>query len=374
MARSIVLRRPLRFAALFLLSAVAVHGPLALAGDEPQVTVEHRKGKAPLFTPAELADLAEKSSVKYSTTIVKDPGELPEFRHPGLPAETPKPVPDPMIVVGRDGSRSLTQEQFTPATLEAHEKGEEPFQAKNYDAALEIYRAAAAVDPDCALLHQDMGDCYYLTKNFSSALREYRKAAALNPANFHAFWYQGSALTELKKYGKARQAYARALAMSPRYTKLIDAINNRSDRLGFQAQAGIFHPKAMARPEGDGYTIHSVEATHWWMYGLCKAIWLAEPDHREALIGSREHRWTSVEELECTANLLARYATNRETEEAPAEPELDRLLRVLDDKMLGEFISYEFGSRVFPEYVLCLDEKEQERVARFVDRYVFQPK
>lgn len=374
MPRSIALRRPLRFAALLLLAAATDHGPLALAGDAPSVTVDQKKEKASLLAPAELAELAEKSSVKYSTTIVKDPGELPEFRHPGYPAEPLKPIENPLVIVGPGGSRTLTQVRFTPKTSEALKKAEELYQAKDYGAALEIYQAAAADDPECSLIRQNIGDCYLLTRNFKLALKSYQKSTALNPADFHGFWYQASALDALKKYPRARRMYARALAMSPRYANLIGAINNRSSQLGIKAEAEIFHPKAMARPEGDGYAVHTVESTHWWIYGLCKAIWLAEPDHREALTGSREHRWTNTEDLECTANLLARYESLRKSGETPPEPELDRLLEVLDAKLLGAFVSYEFGSRVTPDFVLYLDEGEQERIARFVERFVFQPK
>lgn len=364
-------RRRFRLVAVLLLAAAIGHGALAGDGDAPKV--QQKKERASFLAPPELAGLAEKSSVQYGSTIVKDPGELPEFRHPGYPSEPRKSLENPMISVGPGGSRTLTQFQFTPKTAEALEKAEELFSAEDYGAALEIYQAAVADDPKCYLLHRDIGDCYFLTGNFKLALNAYEKSTALNTANFHGFWYQGSALTELKKYPKARRMYARALAMSPRYAKLIEAINSRSYKLKIKAEEEIFHPKAMARSEGDSYVVYTVEPNHWWIYGLCRAIWLAEPDHREALTGSREHDWTSTEELECIANLLERYATSRKSGETPAEPELDRLLEVRDAKLLDAFVSYEFGSRVLPDFVICLDEDQQERIARFVERFVFQP-
>ena len=353
--------------------AAAVVALAATLGGAFAVRAEEKKRGA-FLSPAEMAELGDKSKVKYGTTIVKDASELPEFRHPGFPKETPKPLPNPMVSVGADGSRSLTRVQFSDATLKALEKAEGHYQAKQYLEALEIYRGAAEADPKCAVLYFNMGDCYLLSGNAMAALEQYEKGTALNPADFHGYWFQGSALTELKKYDKARRAYARALAMSPRYPGLIEAINKRSDALGVKVEAKSFHPKAMARPEGDSFVIHTVDQTHWWLYGLCKAIWLAEPDHREALTGHREHRWTNTEELECTSNLLVRYDASRKAGEAPAEPELDRLLDVLLTQQLGAFVNYEFGSRVTPEFMLYLDESEQEKVAGFVEKYVFQPK
>jgi tetratricopeptide (TPR) repeat protein len=365
MIRSSAFRRGVSVAAVVTLAAT-IGGASAVRAEE--------KKRAAFLSPAEMTELGDKSKVKYGTKTVKDASELPEFRHPGFPKETQKPLSNPMVSVGADGSRSLSRIQFSEVTLKALEKAEERYQAKQYLEALEIYRSAAEADPKCAVLHLNMGDCYLLSGNAMAALEQYEKATALNPADFHGYWFQGNALAELKKYDKARHAYARALAMSPRYPGLIEAINKRSEDLGVKAEAEIFHPKAMARPEGDSFVIHTVDQTHWWLYGLCKAIWLAEPDHREALTGHREHRWTNTEELECTANLVALYHTRRDAGETPVEPELDRLLDALGAQQLGAFVSYEFGSRFSPEFVLYLDETEQERVAGFVEKFVFQPK
>ena len=355
------------------IGAAAVIAVAVTMGGSSAVRAEEKK-RAAFLSPAEMAELGDKSKVQYGTKIVKDASELPEFRHSGFPKEALKPLLNPMVAVGDDGSRSLFQVKFSEATLKALGKAEERYQAKQYLEALEIYRAAAEADPKCAVLHLNMGDCYLLSGNAMAALEQYEMATTLNPADFHGYWFQGSALAELKKYDKARHAYARALAMSPRYPGLIEAINKRSDELGVKAEAEIFHPKAMARPEGDSFVVHTVDLTHWWLYGLCKAIWLAEPDHREALTGHREHRWTNTEELECTANLVAMYHTRRDAGETPVEPELDRLLDVLGAQQLDAFVNYEIGSRFSPEFVLYLDETEQEKVARFVEKYVFQPK
>jgi len=81
----------------------------------------------------------------------------------------------------------------------------------------------------------------------------------------------------------------------------------------------------MARPEGDAYVVYFVETTYWWLYGMCRAVWLAEEGHRVELTGKPDHQWTSTEELECTFILLMRYRTERDKEGA-REPQLDFLL------------------------------------------------
>ena len=54
----------------------------------------------------------------------------------------------------------------------------------------------------------------------------------------------------------------------------------------------------------------------------CKAIWLGEPSHREALTGSTDHGFTSTEELECLASAASVYESELRKGE---ELRIDRL-------------------------------------------------
>jgi tetratricopeptide (TPR) repeat protein len=332
-----------------------------------------KTGSSKFLAPAELADLADKSKVSYGTTIVKSTAELPPFTHPGYPKDGPTPAtPYPQIGKDADGSRYLFSFTLSAITQKALEDAEVHFKANEYPQALAIYRDALVKDPGCYVLHRSAGDCYLFSGNNLAALDSYDRAIELNPDDFHDHWFRASALLELGRRDEARRSYARALAMSPRYPNLLQAINNRADRLGFHARESLFHPMAVARQEGDVYRIYVVgSSTHWWIYGLCRAIWLAEPDHRKNVTGSTNHIWTTSEELECTGNLLARYRTDRDTGKEPAEPELDLLLSVLEAHDVGAFVNYEFGSRVTADYSILLDPESLDRVVDFVDRFVF---
>lgn len=337
-------------------------------GDEGARTRGH------FLTPRELAELGEKSDVKYATTIVKDGSELPAFRHPAFPKdEESRSTPYPQISRGPGGSRSLLSYRPSEVAQKALEDAEPLYQAQKYTQALPIYREASLKDPKCYVLYMSIGDCYLFSGNPVAALDNYDKAIALNPDDFHGHWFRATALVELGKPDEARHAYARALAMSPRNPSLLKAINARADRLGFRAREELFHPRAMARPEGDTFVIYTVEGLHWWIYGLCKAVWLAEEGHRKDLTGKTEHNWTNTEELECLANLVARYGTDREVEKDPAEPELDLLSEVLDSGHLGSFVNYEFGSQVTADYTILIDDESLEKLSRFVELFVFLP-
>jgi tetratricopeptide (TPR) repeat protein len=366
--RSLLFRRIFLIAAMAL--AIATGARSGLRADESE--------KKPYMTAQEMLALAEASKVQYVFDTVKSADKLPAYRHPAWPQKPLSRTPDPYVEVHPDGSRSLGRIQFSKETTEAMRKADVFFQKKQYLEALEIYREAAKADPKCHLLALDMGDCYLFSGNLPAAVEQYEKAIALNPADFHGYWYRASALLELKRQDEARHAYARALAMVPRYPEILKAIHARSDRLGIDVREAIFHPKAAAQQKGDKFIVSTVvekpPRPYWLVYGLCRAIWMAEEDHRLAMTNHREHNWTNTEDLECTGNLLAMYDAMKEDGKVPADPELDLLYGALMDRQLDAFVGYEFGSQATPDYALYLDDAQQERMADFVEKYVFQPK
>ena len=118
--------------------------------------------------------------------------------------------------------------------------------------------------------------------------------------------------------------------------------------------------------------IYATEPTHWWIYGLCKAVWLAEEFHRIDLTGKSDHNWTNTEERECLANLVVRYHTNRDEGEVMADPALDRLLAVLHHGDLDGFVFYEIGGPAMPDMILLMPEIAREEIASYIRRYVLQ--
>ncbi len=333
---------------------------------------EHPRKKGEFLTPAELAELGEKSKVSYGSKSVASSADLPVYQPPGFPKDGPlKGTPYPEISRGDNGSRSLTSYQLSPVAKKVLEEAEPLFQANDYKQALAIYLDAVSKDPKCYVLYLSIGDCYLFSGNPVAALENYDKAIELNADDYHGYWFRASALLDLGKPEEARHAYARALAMSPGKPSLLKAINASSSRLGIHAREELFHPQAMARPEGDAYVVYFVDTTYWWLYGMCRAVWLAEEGHRMELTGKPEHKWTSTEELECTFILLMRYRTERDKEGA-REPQLDFLLEIFDSEQLDAFVNYDFASRVTSDYAILLDDKSQEKMTKFVEQFVFQ--
>lgn len=324
------------------------------------------------LSPKELVELGEKSEVSYATRIVDSPDQLPVVLPPGKTTSEPHPpLPFPWVESSADGlHRSLTTYTLSSVALSALEEAEPLFREKKYEEARKVYSEAARVDPDCYVLHSHIGDCYFMTGRARKALKEYKRALALNPNDFHGYWYRASALHALGRFEAARRSYARALALSPKNESILSAVRSRAKDLGVTLYDQPFHPLATARQEDEAITVYAVEGTHWWGYGLCRAIWIGEPTHRQAMTGSTDHKWTTTEELECLLILLQMYRGERNAGEVDEEPELERLWKILEGRSLNQFILYELGSVFGSEFAILLDQKTQEDVAEYVSRYV----
>lgn len=330
------------------------------------------ESKTRFFTPQELADHGEKSEVSYATTIVSRPEELPTIRQAQAPNDVEfSRLAFPRIIEERDGTRTLVATTVTENTLEALTTAEPLFDRDQYDEARAIYEAALLSDPTSHVLLSHVGDCLLLSDQAEQALEYYDKSIKINPDDFHGYWYRASAQFALKRYEDARLSYSRALAMAPFHQEILQTVKSRSELLNIQeVRENGFSAQATARAEGEVYRNYTVDKTYWWLYGLCKAVWLAEEDHRLRLTGRAAHNWSSTEELECLGVLLARYKSMRDSGGTQVEPQLDVLLKVLEAGLLGEFISYQFGSKITPHFTILLPTESQEQIAGYVSEFV----
>jgi hypothetical protein len=130
----------------------------------------------------------------------------------------------------------------------------------------------------------------------------------------------------------------------------------------------VLKPRALARQEEGAVGIYAdMDEPSWLGYGICKAVWIGEPSHRQEMIGSTKHRWTSREETECIAALATGYLRYREKKQDPA---LERLLAIIEEGYASELIVYEAASRMAPHVTLTLDGSQRQRMQAFVLKHV----
>lgn len=244
---------------------------------------------------------------------------------------------------------------------------------KEYAEAEKRYARALEVAPRDYHVLLVYGDAAYFQGRFDEALTRYEKATEVNPWDHRSWYYRGNVLLDQGKRDEALQLYARALALRPRHHPMELGLENREERLGVTLVRNTFLPKAKVSRAGEEVVIETEVVGHWMAWASCKALWLGEASHRVEMTGTDQHAFSSVEELECLAALLSVYVRGKEERGVEPEPQLERLLRVVEAGMAKEWVAWELGTRIAPHLIVSLPEAERRRVEAFVRAFVLEP-
>jgi hypothetical protein len=92
-----------------------------------------------------------------------------------------------------------------------------------------------------------------------------------------------------------------------------------------------------------------------------------------ARTGRADHHFSWAEEKECLSALFSVYLQKREAKKVPPEPELDRMLEVVNAGMIDEFLLFELTTRVIPQATLMVGPVQLEQLKPYVRRFVLVP-
>jgi tetratricopeptide (TPR) repeat protein len=362
-------------AAILLFGVARAEPGTAPDAGSSQLRVELGPPRAPFLLGRDLVEFSKTSKTVYNISAGKGCSDVPlsEYAARTWPQQAPE-IPTPTWVSRPGGKSEVVPYEHTREAISFLEKAEPLFAQNEFSEAAGFYRKALEVSPRDYLALLGLGDCAYQQRFLPEALDLYQRAQVSNPADLRSYFFQASVLTVQDQLDRALDAYSEALIRAPRRKTLCDAIESRSKKLGIDLHRELFHPHAFARQVGGEVQLclDSV-AAHWLGYGLCKAVWLGEPSHREKMTGSVDHHFTAAEEQECLRNLLAMYTADREGSKVPAEPELDRLNAIFKAGMLDELILFEMATRVLPQAALYVTEGQRKRLKEFARRFVLEP-
>jgi tetratricopeptide (TPR) repeat protein len=205
------------------------------------------------------------------------------------------------------------------------------------------------------------------------ALTHYDTAVGLNPDHYQPHYFRASALHRMGRVLESREEFVKALALNPRHAMSRTLIGMWSDELHVDLVDSFLTIGGVALLDSGGIHIVFDEAAgaHWMVYAMAKAMWLGEPEHRRQVNGDTARAaWSSVEERECVGAMLMSYLSLRDEEKVEADPELDRIHRILKDGYFHELLMYEFASRVDPQVMMNQPREQQQRMEEFVAKYV----
>jgi tetratricopeptide (TPR) repeat protein len=277
----------------------------------------------------------------------------------------------PWIEKGEDGNLSLMEYELAEGCLSILVEAEPLFDAKRYGEARALYLKATRKYPQCYVAISHVADCHYFTGEYKKALKWYEKAIKLNPFEFLGHYYKGNTLFRLDRFDEARESYVMSLALRPHRESVVEVLQMRVDELSIGMVDKPFMPRAFARQEENGIGVYvDSDKPFWLTYGLCKAVWIGEPELRAERTGKSEHPWSLREERQCIMSVVESYYALREEESIETDPEMERLLHVLESDLLDGFVLYEIAYRLTPHMTLLLSEEMFVDVVKYINLHV----
>jgi serine/threonine protein kinase/Flp pilus assembly protein TadD len=134
------------------------------------------------------------------------------------------------------------------------------------------FRAALALRPGTAAVHNNLGNTLYVRGRLAAAVKEYRRAITLEPRYAQAFYNLANALQAQGRLARAVKEYRRAIAVEPKFVRAISNLGITLTYMGRQAEAVKEFRRAIARDPEDA-TVHSNLANALYSQGqLAEAV------------------------------------------------------------------------------------------------------
>lgn len=350
--------------------AMVMGATVAVADDGPPPPRKELT-RRPFMLPGDILRRLRQAPVELSIAGIESLQDVGRGR---LADETWKQVVRPIEypkVVHQNGLITLEPWPRPKAVEGPMTKAEDAFQKQKYEEAAIWYRRTLALAPDYYIAHAYLGDTHLFGREGArEAIAEYDQAIAANPDDYRLYFFRATAHRHLFENEAMLADLRRSLVLKPRNAILIGALQRARGTMG-RAEPEVFVPRAFVRKEGDGVSIYAdTERPEWLAWAACKALWMVDEQHRQEMLGSTRHGWSTLEELECLGSLMTVYETRKAKGQGPSDDRLEVLHNIIIDGLAPAFVIYELGSRVDPQIVLRLDDSFRLMMARYVEKYV----
>ncbi len=150
--------------------------------------------------------------------------------------------------------------------LAYHNKGYALDDLKRYEEALEAYTRAIELDPNDAVTYYNKGYTLRNLKRYEEALEAYTRALELDPNDAVTYYHKGTALRNLKRSKEALDAYARAIELDPTYARAytgkgiaLDDLKRSEEALVAYTRALELNPHDAVAYQGKGMTLRNLK-------------------------------------------------------------------------------------------------------------------
>lgn len=327
----------------------------------------------PFFGPAEIYKILERSPVLYE--IGTDPSitEIPlaEVVEPKEPEQT---VSSYLELKDEDGSgqRRLSISEPPPEITELHERAFLEFRGHSFQAARDLYLAAAELRPDYFKTYTYLGNTFFVLGDLERAAATLRQAIALNPVDYQAHLFLGDTYFQQGKLTEARHHLTWAYVLNrnnPIVQKRLDAT---LEELHLRRKQGWLEV-AVTIEETDENKVSlrfgSEEASRWFPLANCMACWTYESECK-ARDEAPELPVRISMYRECLLNQTISISMRLE-EGQPVPSDERRLHQAVNAGYLDALIYWEIAAKRLPIIVFLLEDADRQRIHDYIQMFVF---
>ncbi len=131
-----------------------------------------------------------------------------------------------------------------------------------YRSKITLYQTTLDKNPDCWMVHNNLGIALAKADRVSEAIEHYHQALRLKPDYIEAYNNLGAALADLGRAQEAIEQYQKALRLKPDYTQAYNNLGNALLQAGRQQEA-IEHYEQALRLKPDYANAHNNLGARW---------------------------------------------------------------------------------------------------------------
>jgi tetratricopeptide (TPR) repeat protein len=265
--------------------------------------------------------------------------------------------------------------------------GEAAFAKGDWDAAVESYQQALALDPnqyDAALF---IGDVYFKKGDHEEAGRWFLRAIQIDPNRETAYRYWGDDLYAQGRPEEAKGKFVQAVVAQP-YDKrswmgLIQWAQKQKvilshpaiqapGRVDFDAkgkddksQTNItLDPSSLGNNNKDGKSA-------WFFYPMSRALWHNEKFTKE-FPNEKVYRHSLAEEVDCYQGVISivRESLEKKKEVKHLDPALGNLVKLADEGLLEPFVLISKADTGIAADYPAFRDAHRELVSRYIERWI----
>lgn len=304
--------------------------------------------------PKQILEIIEKSKLRYE--ISKDSIASFDLRSVD---KTPVAQADPNWIVVKDSRGESTLKKLVPSGCAAREDSAalEAYASQDYNAAAAGYRRSYECDRSYVKALTYLGNSFFSMGKMDSAVFWLRKAINANPDDYQARFFLSDAYLTQGKGESAYFEFVEAYLRNPNsenlrnYGKTVMKMNGkRMDEswpvFGFDVQRAK-----------DGAKISLSEMFHLPL-ATCLAAWMVDPEFES--LRKEDDQIQQSRYKNCLANQTV-YVASLQSDGKSIDRISEKLVAIVDRKLLGVMIVWERLARSHPEsiYLLAGDVKSQ---------------